>query len=88
MDDKIKEIIAAVAKELGITEFKTTKVVDNVFNYMKNSMSKLESNEYYIPKFGKFTTIKKRLTKYKESLKKEGNDKLTNKKADDSAETN
>jgi len=76
MDSRIKDIISKVAKELEITEFKTTKVVENVFNYLKNSMTKVESEEYYIPKFGKFQIIKKRVEKYKKN--KENNSK-TNK---------
>ena len=70
MDDKIKDIISEVAKELGVTEFKTTKVVENMFNYLKNSMTKIEKEEYYIPKFGKFSIIEKRYEKVKESAKR------------------
>ena len=70
MEGKIKDIIKEVASELEITEFKTTKVVENIFNYLKNSMTKLEYEEYYIPKFGKFNIIKKRYEKYKISNKK------------------
>ena len=75
MDDKIKDIISAVAKELGVTEFKTTKVVENMFNYMKNSMTRIEKEEYYIPKFGKFSIIEKRYTKVKESIKRKNANK-------------
>lgn len=75
MDDKIKDIISAVAKELGVTEFKTTKVVENMFNYMKNSMTRIEKEEYYIPKFGKFTIIEKRYDKVKESIKRKNANK-------------
>jgi nucleoid DNA-binding protein len=75
MDDKIKDIISAVAKELGVTEFKTTKVVENMFNYMKNSMTKIEKEEYYIPKFGKFSIIEKRFAKVKENIKRKNANK-------------
>lgn len=70
MDNKIKDIIAETAKELGITEFKTTKVVENLFNFMRNSMTKLEHEEYYIPKFGKFNIIKKRYEVVKNKINK------------------
>lgn len=78
MEHKLKDIIESVAKELGVTEFKTTKVVENMFNYLKNSMTKLESEVYYIPKFGKFTIIPKRLAKHKESIKKKKEVKINN----------
>ena len=73
---KIKEIIAELAKEEGITEFKATKVVENVFNYMKNSMGKLESKEYYIQKFGKFNIIEKRYDKIINKIKKDSIDNV------------
>jgi nucleoid DNA-binding protein len=90
MDDKIKDVISAVSKELDVTEFKTTKVVENIFNYLKNSMTKIEREEYYIPKFGKFSIIEKRYEKVKESIKrkkanKEDISNNLNNIADDSA---
>lgn len=69
MDKKIEIVIKQIAKELEITEFKTRKITENIFNYLKNSMSKFESAEYYIPKFGKFNIIPKRYEKYTEKVK-------------------
>ena len=77
MDKKIKDIITKISKELGVTEFKSTKVVENLFNYLKNSMTKMEFEEYYIQKFGKFQIIKKRYDKFKQN--KQNNSKITNK---------
>lgn len=69
MDKRVNDIIADVAEELGITEFKVTKVVENTFNYLRNSMTKLECEEYYIPKFGKFNILQKRYEKHLENNK-------------------
>ena len=78
MDPIIKEIISEISKEMGIKEFKATKVVENLFNYLKNSMTKLEFEEYYIPKFGKFQIIKKRYENRKEKLIKKQKTTKTN----------
>lgn len=69
MDGKIKDVISQTAKELGITEFKTTKVVENIFGFLRNSMTKIEFLEYYVPKFGTFAVIEKRYETYKEKRK-------------------
>lgn len=72
MDKKIEQIIAETAKELGVPESRVTKVVENTFNYLRNSMGRIENKEYYIPKFGKFRIIQKRYDKMVEkSIKTE-----------------
>ena len=75
MDKRVSDIVKEVAAELGVTEFKVTKVVENTFNYLRNSMTKLECAEYYIPKFGKFNIIQKRYEKHIENNKNKANKK-------------
>lgn len=75
MDKRVSDIVKEVAAELGVTEFKVTKVVENTFNYLRNSMTKLECAEYYIPKFGKFNIIPKRYEKHIENNKNRINKK-------------
>lgn len=65
MNDRILRIIKETAEECGVTEFKMTKVVENVFNYLRNGMSKFESKVFYISKFGKFKLIESRYNKKK-----------------------
>ena len=63
MNDKIKEIIAKTATETDTDKVKVTKVVENLFCFLRNSMSELKAKKFYIPKFGHFDIIKKRYEK-------------------------
>lgn len=84
MDDKIIEAIKETSSKLNVSEFKTTKIVENIFNYLVNSMNKNEYANYKISYFGSFNIIEKRLAAKKERLNNKTNKTINNEKANES----
>lgn len=84
MDNKIQEAIQKTAANLNVSEFKTTKIVENIFNYLSNSMNKTEYSNYKISYFGSFNIIEKRFLARKERLNNKLNNTNENDKIDKS----
>lgn len=80
MNNDIRKVIENTAASLGITENKVTKVVENVFNFLSNSMNKVEFAKYRLPLFGSFNVIPSRYERYKI---RRSNKKLNNNSTND-----